>query len=175
MKPVRISEPKLFDPLSPPSSARSGQLGAGALIVRTPQEALAGSGVSVEYSDAIGADDDHRAILPAIEPVPELDENALLESLSSGMLEQTISESEYDDDEENDNSSPNNGDPPWLQNNEDAEPFDETSASLIECGCCFGEWPIERMVQCPEGHLFCRFCVWMQCKTLFGERRESRS
>ncbi|THH19877.1 hypothetical protein EW146_g1397 [Bondarzewia mesenterica] len=47
-KPVRISEPKLTPTLETLASARSGALGTGALVVRTPQEALAGSGVSVE-------------------------------------------------------------------------------------------------------------------------------
>ena len=31
--------------------------------------------------------------------------------------------------------------------------------SLIECGCCFNEIPIDRCLQCPDGHLFCSNCV----------------
>ncbi|KAI0068731.1 hypothetical protein BV25DRAFT_1833909 [Artomyces pyxidatus] len=47
IKPMRISEPKLYDQLTYP---RNGTLGTGAVVVRTPQEALAGSGVAVDYT-----------------------------------------------------------------------------------------------------------------------------
>lgn len=49
-KPVRISEPKLAHDLGLLGNySRSGALGTGALVVRTPQEALAGSGVTPDY------------------------------------------------------------------------------------------------------------------------------
>ena len=42
-KPVRISEPKFLNGFDAFATQRSGQLGAGATIVKTPQEALVGS------------------------------------------------------------------------------------------------------------------------------------
>ncbi|TFK55931.1 hypothetical protein OE88DRAFT_1652461 [Heliocybe sulcata] len=50
VKPVRISEPKLTNSLDLWARApRSGPLGAGATVVRTPQEALHGSSARVSY------------------------------------------------------------------------------------------------------------------------------
>ena len=47
----------------------------------------------------------------------------------------------------------------------------EKSGSLIECECCFNECPFEWMVQCPEGHLFCKQCVERQIETAISEGR----
>ncbi|KAI0820517.1 hypothetical protein BC628DRAFT_1330161 [Trametes gibbosa] len=39
----------------------------------------------------------------------------------------------------------------------------------IECGCCFCEYPFEKMVQCPEAHLFCMSCMNTYTETKLGE------
>ncbi|KAH0785008.1 IBR domain containing protein [Histomonas meleagridis] len=43
--------------------------------------------------------------------------------------------------------------------------------SLYECECCFCECPMERLVQCPEGHLFCFKCIRKQIETSISEGR----
>lgn len=32
----------------------------------------------------------------------------------------------------------------------------EQEGTLVECGCCFEDYAFENLVQCSEGHLFCR-------------------
>ncbi|KAH0795461.1 IBR domain containing protein [Histomonas meleagridis] len=43
--------------------------------------------------------------------------------------------------------------------------------SMYECECCFCECPMERLVQCPDGHLFCFKCVRTQIETAISEGR----
>ena len=35
----------------------------------------------------------------------------------------------------------------------------ERTGNVMECGCCFCDVPLTRMVQCAEGHLFCTDCI----------------
>ncbi|CAA7261257.1 unnamed protein product [Cyclocybe aegerita] len=39
----------------------------------------------------------------------------------------------------------------------------------IECQCCFSEYRFDKMVQCPEAHLFCDDCVSQYAATKLGE------
>ncbi|KAJ7774947.1 hypothetical protein B0H16DRAFT_1509018 [Mycena metata] len=38
----------------------------------------------------------------------------------------------------------------------------------IECGCCFATYTFEKMIQCPDAHLFCSSCVKQYAETLLG-------
>ncbi|KAF8527443.1 hypothetical protein BU17DRAFT_34385, partial [Hysterangium stoloniferum] len=39
-----------------------------------------------------------------------------------------------------------------------------------ECACCYEDaTPFEEMMQCPEGHLFCKNCVRMNAESTVGE------
>ncbi|KAF7425989.1 hypothetical protein PC9H_008351 [Pleurotus ostreatus] len=38
----------------------------------------------------------------------------------------------------------------------------------IECGCCFTSYPFEKMVQCPDAHLFCSECMVSYAENLLG-------
>ncbi|KAG6837047.1 hypothetical protein H0H93_015618 [Arthromyces matolae] len=38
----------------------------------------------------------------------------------------------------------------------------------IECGCCFSTYRFDKMVQCPETHLFCMTCMRSYASTLLG-------
>ncbi|KAI0776546.1 hypothetical protein BD413DRAFT_469028 [Trametes elegans] len=38
----------------------------------------------------------------------------------------------------------------------------------IECGCCFCEYPFDKMVQCPEAHLFCVSCMTSYSESKLG-------
>lgn len=39
----------------------------------------------------------------------------------------------------------------------------------IECGCCFSSYAFDKMIQCPEAHLFCTSCMVSYASTLLGE------
>ncbi|GLB44121.1 putative in Between Ring fingers [Lyophyllum shimeji] len=38
----------------------------------------------------------------------------------------------------------------------------------IECGCCFSKFRFDKIVQCPETHLFCVSCMTSYASTLLG-------
>ncbi|KAI0750699.1 hypothetical protein C8Q80DRAFT_1099343 [Daedaleopsis nitida] len=52
-RPVRISEPRFANPVEAMTLPRTGVLGAGAMVVRTPQEALAGPRASASSPDLL--------------------------------------------------------------------------------------------------------------------------
>ncbi|KAF9468244.1 hypothetical protein BDZ94DRAFT_1154032 [Collybia nuda] len=61
----------------------------------------------------------------------------------------------------------------WLQ--DEAERRDRQAAEElndeetgIECACCFSRVPFDKMVQCPETHLFCIQCMNSYAGTLLG-------
>ncbi|KAI6029931.1 hypothetical protein PISMIDRAFT_681658 [Pisolithus microcarpus 441] len=58
-----------------------------------------------------------------------------------------------------------------LSENERGQEYQDTWDD-IECGCCFSWSPFIRdhLIQCPDGHLFCKFCVTSYASTLLGER-----
>ncbi|KAF9443736.1 hypothetical protein P691DRAFT_764001 [Macrolepiota fuliginosa MF-IS2] len=52
---------------------------------------------------------------------------------------------------------------------EEAEESDgEDEEKGIECGCCFSKFRFEKLVQCPDAHLFCRSCVRGYAATQLG-------
>jgi len=57
-KPVRISEPKFLNGLDVFATQRSGPLGTGAVVVKTPQEALAGSRCFSPFRAELEPDED---------------------------------------------------------------------------------------------------------------------
>ncbi|KAG2134049.1 uncharacterized protein EDB93DRAFT_1173254 [Suillus bovinus] len=56
--------------------------------------------------------------------------------------------------------------PPDLTNDSDAC---EECEDGIECGCCFSSYPFDKMIQCPEAHLFCKSCMSSYASNLLGE------
>ncbi|KAJ6490170.1 hypothetical protein DFH09DRAFT_1208883 [Mycena vulgaris] len=55
------------------------------------------------------------------------------------------------------------------QNNE--ANADESVSNLndgIECGCCFSAYSFDKMIQCPDAHLFCTSCMITYAETLLG-------
>lgn len=44
----------------------------------------------------------------------------------------------------------------------------EDNGDGIECGCCFSTYPFEKIVQCPEAHLFCISCISTYASSKLG-------
>ncbi|KAJ1396678.1 hypothetical protein B484DRAFT_472247, partial [Ochromonadaceae sp. CCMP2298] len=50
----------------------------------------------------------------------------------------------------------------------------EAEGGLIECGCCYTDCAFESLVQCTDGHLFCRNCLQHYVEqTVFGNGRSA--
>ncbi|KIK93205.1 hypothetical protein PAXRUDRAFT_829200 [Paxillus rubicundulus Ve08.2h10] len=45
----------------------------------------------------------------------------------------------------------------------------EDNGEGIECGCCFSSYPFDKMIQCPEAHLFCKSCMTSYASNQLGE------
>ncbi|KAI0083599.1 hypothetical protein BDY19DRAFT_1031916 [Irpex rosettiformis] len=56
-----------------------------------------------------------------------------------------------------------------IQDQQIAEDLQDAEDCQIECACCFSEYPIRKVVQCPDAHLFCRDCMSSYCETKLGE------
>jgi len=51
-----------------------------------------------------------------------------------------------------------------------ALPPDQEEEGDIECGCCFTSYSFQNMIQCAEGHLFCRTCIVQYAENLLGSQ-----
>ena len=48
----------------------------------------------------------------------------------------------------------------------------EEEGSKIECQCCYCEYTIDNIIQCSNGHLFCKVCIQRYIEeTVFGQGR----
>lgn len=47
----------------------------------------------------------------------------------------------------------------------------EETNNLIECGCCFGEYPFDSMTHCNETHFFCLDCARRNAENEVGNGR----
>jgi len=50
----------------------------------------------------------------------------------------------------------------------------EAEGTMLECGCCFGDFPLNRMVHCDDDHVphwFCRACAKQTAETEIGNSK----
>ncbi|KAG6812683.1 hypothetical protein H0H92_001312 [Tricholoma furcatifolium] len=52
---------------------------------------------------------------------------------------------------------------------EDEDEDDGECEDGVECGCCFSTYRFDKMIQCPETHLFCMSCMRSYASNLLGE------
>ncbi|VDB85410.1 unnamed protein product [Peniophora sp. CBMAI 1063] len=93
-KVMRISEPQLVDSLAPSAFPRA--MRPGVQIVRTPQEALLGTGVSVDYIEPEPEIAPLDQIPTLVEPVLEVAEEDGYQDFPQELEERDTSESEYE-------------------------------------------------------------------------------
>ncbi|KAJ3084532.1 hypothetical protein HDU99_000278 [Rhizoclosmatium hyalinum] len=48
---------------------------------------------------------------------------------------------------------------------------EESGEDNIECGCCYVDYPLAKMTQCDDGHLFCLECARRAAENLIGLRK----
>ncbi|KXN81173.1 hypothetical protein AN958_05888 [Leucoagaricus sp. SymC.cos] len=51
---------------------------------------------------------------------------------------------------------------------EQMESDGEDEENGLECGCCFSKFRFEKLIQCPDAHLFCLSCLRSYASTLLG-------
>ncbi|KXN82310.1 hypothetical protein AN958_02742, partial [Leucoagaricus sp. SymC.cos] len=51
---------------------------------------------------------------------------------------------------------------------EQMESAGEDEENGLECGCCFSKFRFEKLIQCPNAHLFCLSCLRSYASTLLG-------
>ncbi|KAG1852496.1 hypothetical protein F4604DRAFT_1805515 [Suillus subluteus] len=66
-------------------------------------------------------------------------------------------------------SAPVSADAQLLPDRKNDDDTCEECEDGIECGCCFSLYPFDKMVQCPEAHLFCKSCMSSYASNLLGE------
>ncbi|KAJ7632726.1 hypothetical protein FB45DRAFT_913292 [Roridomyces roridus] len=58
----------------------------------------------------------------------------------------------------------------WITSRAQADPEEDNGEcdDGLECGCCFSTYSFDKMIQCPDAHLFCSTCMTTYAETLLG-------